>query len=258
MFTSTRSPLCSVVIIDVPSTANCWTTNARTTSAEVIATTMTIRLQQAVALALAHGPHTVAFPVVVAFVDLAEHGAGGHVRHRRPRYRRRPVARRHDQSEAINFCDALVAAAQRVLAQHRALRLVIELEVHPVHRVVALALLGPLDELATQAGPRGLRRVVDGCLDVRVVAHPLDQATILQLVERAALAADVVVLQVERCTGDGRAAGRGGRNASNSRYLITQSTSRSSFRGSFSIVATQCSHISSAFCSSGGKPLASA
>jgi hypothetical protein len=42
------------------------------------------------------------------------------------------------------------------------------------------------------------------------------------------------------------------RYASISRCLITQSTSRSSFSGSFSIVRDQCSHISSAFSSSGG------
>ena len=39
---------------------------------------------------------------------------------------------------------------------------------------------------------------------------------------------------------------------------MTQSTSRSSFSGSFSIVVMQCSHISRARCSSGGKPLVSA
>ena len=50
--------------------------------------------------------------------------------------------------------DALVARLERVLAEHGALRLVVELQVHPVDRVVALALLGPLDERAAQPGAR--------------------------------------------------------------------------------------------------------
>src|SRR4051794_4732311 len=51
----------------------------------------------------------------------------------------------------------LVVGAERVLAQHRALRLVVELEVHPVDGEVPAALLGPLDELATQPRPSRLR-----------------------------------------------------------------------------------------------------
>ncbi len=55
--------------------------------------------------------------------------------------------------------DAFVAGLERVLAEHGALRLVVELQVHPVDGVVALAFLGPLDERAAQPGARGLRRV---------------------------------------------------------------------------------------------------
>src|SRR5689334_15892346 len=40
------------------------------------------------------------------------------------------------------FLDALVAGFERVLAEHRPLRLVVELEVHPVDGEVASALLG--------------------------------------------------------------------------------------------------------------------
>src|SRR5262245_24491460 len=56
--------------------------------------------------------------------------------------------------------DPLVVRLERVLAEHGALRLVVELQVHPVDRVVALALLGAADELAAQAGPRGLGRTL--------------------------------------------------------------------------------------------------
>src|SRR6266542_1582016 len=38
--------------------------------------------------------------------------------------------------------DPFVHRLERVLAQHRSLGLVVELEVHPVHRVVAALLLG--------------------------------------------------------------------------------------------------------------------
>src|SRR6266566_9860059 len=52
--------------------------------------------------------------------------------------------------------DALVHRAERVLAQHGPLGLVVQLEVHPVDGEVAPLLLGPADELAAQLGPRRL------------------------------------------------------------------------------------------------------
>src|SRR5437763_1541738 len=58
--------------------------------------------------------------------------------------------------------DALVARLERVLAEHGALGLVVELEVDPVDGVVALAFLGALDERTAQARTRRLRRRVDG------------------------------------------------------------------------------------------------
>src|SRR5262249_12207423 len=64
-----------------------------------------------------------------------------------------------------------VARLERVFAEHRALRLVVELQVHPVDGVVALALLGALDEGAAQAGPRRLRRGVHRLGDLVVVDH---------------------------------------------------------------------------------------
>src|SRR6476661_672374 len=94
--------------------------------------------------------------------------------------------------------DALVAALERVLAQHCALGLIVELEVHPVDGVVTLALFGPLDEFASEPGAGGLWWDVDRGVDVGVDAHPLDHAAVLQLVEGTALAGDVVVLEVEQ------------------------------------------------------------
>lgn len=55
--------------------------------------------------------------------------------------------------------DPLVDRTERVLAQHGALRLVVELEVHPVDGEVTSGGLGGADELATQP-----RRVVCGGL----------------------------------------------------------------------------------------------
>src|SRR4249920_1223275 len=54
--------------------------------------------------------------------------------------------------------DAVVARLERVLAQDRALRLVVQLQVDPVDCVVALSLLGALDERAPEPCPRGLGR----------------------------------------------------------------------------------------------------
>src|SRR5206468_882380 len=74
--------------------------------------------------------------------------------------------------------DPLVARLERVLAQDGALGLVVELQVHPVDGVVALALLGLADELAPQAGPRGLGRVDDRVVDGLVVGDAVDQAPV--------------------------------------------------------------------------------
>src|SRR5581483_7266973 len=71
--------------------------------------------------------------------------------------------------------DPLVFGLERVLAQDGALRLVVELQVHPVDRVVALALLGPLDEGTPELRPGALRRVGGGVEDVGVGRHPLRQ-----------------------------------------------------------------------------------
>src|SRR6202012_555314 len=64
--------------------------------------------------------------------------------------------------------DALVNRPERVLAQHRALGLVVELQVHPVHGEVTPPFLRPANELAPQPGPGGLRRDRLGLEDVQV------------------------------------------------------------------------------------------
>src|SRR5690349_14940367 len=69
----------------------------------------------------------------------------------------------HAVDEALH---PLVVRLERVLAQHRALGLVVELEVHPVDGEVAAALLGAPDELAPQARTRVLRRHALGLEDL--------------------------------------------------------------------------------------------
>ena len=71
------------------------------------------------------------------------------------------ISEARSEATSDQALDPFVARLERVLAEHGALRLVVELQVHPVDRVVALAFLGPLDERAAQAGARGLRRRVD-------------------------------------------------------------------------------------------------
>ena len=99
-----------------------------------------------------------------------------------PRYRRHSGTS-HAGDELV---DAVVDGLERVLAQHGALGLVVELEVHPVDGEVAALLLGLADELAAQPGAGGLRRHVLGLEDPRLVGHPLDLAGPLQQVVQAA------------------------------------------------------------------------
>src|SRR3954470_13256957 len=78
--------------------------------------------------------------------------------------------------------DAIGTGLERVLAQDRPLPLVVELQVHPVDRVVTLALLGLLDEGAAEAGARRLRRLVHRELDLLVGDDAIDLAASLQQV----------------------------------------------------------------------------
>ena len=119
----------------------------------------------------------------------------------------RPIAADRPGSHAVDQpLHPLVVGPERVLAQHGALGLVVELEVHPVDGEVAAALLGPLDELAAQPGPGGLRRHRLGLEDLQVVGHPGDRAALLEQVVEPAAAVDVVVGEVE--LGDPRVAER--------------------------------------------------
>ena len=94
--------------------------------------------------------------------------------------------------------DPFVLGFERVLAQDGALRLVVELQVHPVHRVVALALLRLLDERAAQLRPCGLRRRVHRDLDVLVDRGAVDLTASLEQVVQRPRPADVVVREVEQ------------------------------------------------------------
>src|SRR5687768_203997 len=79
-----------------------------------------------------------------------------------------------------------VLGLERVLAEHGALRLIVQLQVHPVDGVVALPLLGLADELAPQPRPRRLRRLEaagTGAVDLLVGDHAVDHPTGLHPVE---------------------------------------------------------------------------
>src|SRR5436190_7314120 len=95
------------------------------------------------------------------------------------------------------FFHPFVDGAERVLAENRALRLVVELQVHPVHGEVAATLLRPLDELPAQPRPRCLRRHRLRLEDRDVAARALDCAALLQQVVKAAVAVDIVVGEVD-------------------------------------------------------------
>src|SRR5947209_10734809 len=105
-----------------------------------------------------------------------------------------PVRGLHARDQLLH---AVVDGAERVLAQHGALRLVVELEVNPVDGEVAPLLLGPLDEVAAQPGPRGLWRHRLGLEDLEVAGDAVDRALALEQVVQPAAAVDVVVREVD-------------------------------------------------------------
>src|SRR5664279_3953393 len=72
--------------------------------------------------------------------------------------------------------DPFVTGPERVLEQHRPLRLVVQLEVHPIDGVVPPGVLGRRDELAAQSGPGGLWRH-RGRLDDPVLGDHLRRAS---------------------------------------------------------------------------------
>src|SRR5215208_5782804 len=100
----------------------------------------------------------------------------------------------HALDEALH---PLVVGAERVLAQHGALGLVVELQMDPIDGEVATTLLRALDEVATQSGAGGLRWDRLRTEDREVVGDPRDRTTVLEEVVQPALAVDVVVREVE-------------------------------------------------------------
>src|SRR4051794_9487552 len=74
-------------------------------------------------------------------------------------------SRSHTRDELL---DPIIDSAKRVLAQHGALGLVVELQVNPVDGEVAALLLRPLDEVTAQSSPRRLRRHRLGLEDAQV------------------------------------------------------------------------------------------
>ena len=88
---------------------------------------------------------------------------------------RRLAAHRGDQA-----LDPVVCGDERVLAEHRALRLVIQLQVYPVDGVVVAPLLRSTDEVAAELGPRRLRRHCLGTEDRRIGRDAGCQAALLE------------------------------------------------------------------------------
>src|SRR4051794_29911122 len=82
----------------------------------------------------------------------------------------------------------IVDGSERVLAQDGALRLVVELEMDPVHGEVASLLLSPFDEVASQPGASGLRGDGLGLEDAKVAGDPVDGALALEQVIEATAA----------------------------------------------------------------------
>src|ERR1017187_2262665 len=91
----------------------------------------------------------------------------------------------------------LIDRPERVLAQDGPLRLIVELEVHPVYREVAPPLLRAPDELAPQPGPRGLRRHRLRFENIEVAGDPGHRAAPLKQVIQASAAVHVVVGEIE-------------------------------------------------------------
>ena len=91
-----------------------------------------------------------------------------------------------------------VLTLKRILAQDRALGLIIEFEMNPVNRVVPLAFLCALHKFTTQFRSGGLWRNVDRRVDIRVRADPFNETPVLHLVERAATPTHIVILQIKK------------------------------------------------------------
>ena len=93
---------------------------------------------------------------------------------------------------------AVVDRTERILAQHGALGLVVQLQVDPIHRVVAALLLRVLDEVPAELGPGALGWLAHGPGDVLLADHPLGFRGPLHQVVQPTAPVDVVVRQVEQ------------------------------------------------------------
>ncbi len=82
-------------------------------------------------------------------------------------------------------------------AQDRALGLVVQLEMDPVHREVPSPFLGPTNEVATQLGPRGGGWLVHCGGDRRIRGGALHHAEVLHQVVESPTPVHVVVLEVQ-------------------------------------------------------------
>src|SRR5271166_5502632 len=110
---------------------------------------------------------------------------------------RLPACRRRGLHARDQPLDPLVNRPEWVLAEHGALRLLIELEMYPVDSKVTPRRLGRADELTAQPGAGGLRRMVDRLRDVLVGGDTRRQALALQQIEDTAPPLDVVIGQIE-------------------------------------------------------------
>src|SRR2546423_5216350 len=104
----------------------------------------------------------------------------------------------HGRSHACDqLLHPLIDGPERVLAENGALRLVVQLQVHPVDREVAPALLRPLDELAAQPSPGRLwwhgLRLEDG----EIPGRALDRSPSLEQVVQPATSINIVVGEVD-------------------------------------------------------------
>src|SRR5213594_4952722 len=78
--------------------------------------------------------------------------------------------------------DALVDRLERILAEYRPLRLIVELQVDPVDGVVAALLLRMPDEVAAQPRTRRLWRIAHGPRDLLLRGDTLDLSAPLEQV----------------------------------------------------------------------------
>src|SRR3990172_3242230 len=95
------------------------------------------------------------------------------------------------------FVHPLVHGAEGVLAEHRPLGLVVELQVHPVDGEVAVLGLRGLDEVAAETRPCRLRGLGESSGDVLVGDHTFHEAPALEEVIQPAVLGDPVALAAQ-------------------------------------------------------------